>query len=500
MNLRGMCHHERVDPGFLSAGLRMSTSCEIVHRLEWEMTGNHIRENYLMKPWMRRLPVLLLTMMLATVAGCGGYAPDVSGAAANSPVTLSEGVRVVRVVETSGDVSVFRDDVGQGISAVQGMNLSGGDGFGTGTDAGALLGLDDDKSLQMGESVRMKVASLVGDALRNGTVIQLEKGTVLFRIKKKLAPGESFEVKTPTCVMGVRGTRFFVSVEDGVTRIGVFEGRVEALPLNVEAGTADAEAGTADAEAITTGAAVSIGPDEWLEISKDASFAALKPEPLSEEHIPAFVTDALLQEPEGVNPRWLTAIEASASENGSEVLNAVSPAGLNEGSGDGTGNGSFPKTDWNLMDGVDFGTPFSDVQRRMGMEGRVNPDQPGTRLFRFERAFIWVMVDADDRVIAYTISGFPLEIVDVSFTPEEWIARTDLDGQPLSAAEEVFGTKGRLSGKWSPALTGGTAEDYVWRVGDGLYLTAQLINGVISSLIYYDIDEEIVNADNMFRE
>ncbi|AKF05881.1 FecR family protein [Sandaracinus amylolyticus] len=57
-------------------------------------------------------------------------------------------------------------------------------------------------------------------------VWRLDEGAALFDVAP-LAEGGAFEVRTPHATVHVRGTVFAVSVEDGGTRVEVFEGRVD---------------------------------------------------------------------------------------------------------------------------------------------------------------------------------------------------------------------------------------------------------------------------------
>ncbi|RKX73258.1 MAG: hypothetical protein DRP87_19210, partial [Spirochaetes bacterium] len=64
--------------------------------------------------------------------------------------------------------------------------------------------------------------------------VEMTTGAVLAKVKK-LAGGESFKVKTPTAVCGVRGTEFGVKSTRGEkTEIAVKEGEVAVLPANVD--------------------------------------------------------------------------------------------------------------------------------------------------------------------------------------------------------------------------------------------------------------------------
>ena len=413
----------------------------------------------------RMLAIALMCAALTFSAGCGGTTARNAAVSATPQTALPEGVRIVQVAETTGEASVFRGDAGKGVPAIQGMNLAGGDGFGTGSDSDALLAIDTDKTIRTGPSVRMKVANLVGDALRNGTVIKLDEGTALFRLTRKLEPGESFEVSTPTCVMGVRGTRFFVTVTDEGTRIGVFEGLVEVFPVEAASGT--------------TAAAISVGVDAMLEVPETPSPKTLEVKPLSESVIPSFITIALRRDPEGVNPRWVEGANPEAEAGASSDAATLTVSGAQDGT---DGNTGPVKPGWNLIDRMALGTQLADVEKMLGMQRQPYPGIPQAWMFVFDPGYMVVRVDADERLTTFTILDFPLDRVTVPFTAEEWTDRTDLDGQPLSVAEEILGRKGQLCGKWSASVWGEDADEYIWKYDEGVYLTAMVTDDVITSV------------------
>ncbi len=125
-----------------------------------------------------------------------------------------------------GDVTVM--DKGQWISAEPAMQLVETQRLKTGDNSAA--------DVQIGESVvRVKENSeLILATLYKSEITGLEKNSMELTVgkllvkPKKLLKGESFQVKTPTAVAGVRGTQFVVeSFETRNTRVSVLEGKVK---------------------------------------------------------------------------------------------------------------------------------------------------------------------------------------------------------------------------------------------------------------------------------
>lgn len=124
-----------------------------------------------------------------------------------------------------GEAQVFRNNAWGG--ADMGMELAQGDRVRTG--AGGTV------DVQVGTSVvRVKEKSelalaalfLEGSTGIENTSLELALGTVLAK-PKKLVKGESFLIKTPTAVAGVRGTMFMVETSPSKdTRVEVVDGNV----------------------------------------------------------------------------------------------------------------------------------------------------------------------------------------------------------------------------------------------------------------------------------
>lgn len=142
-------------------------------------------------------------------------------------------VRSIQVSSVVGDMKVERVSKSGPFSAVEGMNLEIEDGLQTMDKSSSIISVDQDKTVEVYENVEMSVSQLVGIAQQNSeTAFDLKNGKIFIRIQKALKPDESFEISTPNCIMGVRGTQFYVIVENGETDVIVLEGKVEIALLS----------------------------------------------------------------------------------------------------------------------------------------------------------------------------------------------------------------------------------------------------------------------------
>ena len=99
------------------------------------------------------------------------------------------------------------------------------------TDRGgrARVALDDGSILNVGSDSSIKVVS--HDAAAQRTQVQLAYGRVRSSAVRLARAGSSFEVRTPTAVAGVVGTDFFLEFENNISRLVVFEGKVQMCNL-----------------------------------------------------------------------------------------------------------------------------------------------------------------------------------------------------------------------------------------------------------------------------
>lgn len=134
--------------------------------------------------------------------------------------------RVAKVESMQGEVTVYKSGQEKEYKGFKGMSLSEGDRIETGKKSWVLLGIDKDKGVKIGDNTTINISELKDLGEGNSTQFQVLKGKVWNEVKEKLNSNSKYEIKTPTAVMGVRGTEFFVSYENGILKVGVIEGEV----------------------------------------------------------------------------------------------------------------------------------------------------------------------------------------------------------------------------------------------------------------------------------
>ncbi|WP_031517238.1 FecR family protein [Desulfofalx alkaliphila] len=138
-------------------------------------------------------------------------------------------LRVAKIMAVQGNVKVLRAGGEKDFPAFKGMGLTQGDTIITGKDGRVTLELAQDKELKIGENSRVMISKLVQSLENNAdkTSLNLKAGQVYTNVKGELKPGAKYEIRTPTAVMGVRGTQFFVSIaSDGQAKVVTLEGVV----------------------------------------------------------------------------------------------------------------------------------------------------------------------------------------------------------------------------------------------------------------------------------
>jgi len=103
-------------------------------------------------------------------------------------------------------------------SAKVGMVLHEGDSIRTSTGSWALLNLDGGKTATV--EVKENTQLLLSELKKNDssdvkdTLLDVAIGKILIKVQKLRKESSKFEVKTPTSIVGVRGTVFAVEVEN----------------------------------------------------------------------------------------------------------------------------------------------------------------------------------------------------------------------------------------------------------------------------------------------
>ena len=124
--------------------------------------------------------------------------------------------RTATITDIKGKVDV-KTISGVWEAAKVGMALSEGDMITTKADSTATLNLSgaEEATVSMKPDSQMALAELMMDKKEGTqkTLLDLALGEILIKTQKLHAKESKFEVKTPTSIVGVRGTAFSVAVE-----------------------------------------------------------------------------------------------------------------------------------------------------------------------------------------------------------------------------------------------------------------------------------------------
>lgn len=219
----------------------------------------------------------IFILILLSLLGLGGC---------QKPADGLESLRLVQVSEATGDVQIKREKQTEDFSAVKGMNLNATDTLKTAPQSYATLNIDNEQTVDVWEQVDLQISELLSKSeILKGTKLNLQNGKLYIRIKKALNPGESFEITTPNCIMGVRGTEFFVSTDGSYTELAVLHGTV-TIALRSE---------PTKTQAVEVDHRVLIGP----EVKSISDIDVL---PLTQEDLDPMIVQEINQQPENINP------------------------------------------------------------------------------------------------------------------------------------------------------------------------------------------------------
>lgn len=139
-----------------------------------------------------------------------------------TPVPIADWDARVTLVE--GQVTIFSKGADEGVPAAEGMPLEEGDSVRTGAEGRAELAFSTNSVIALGPASIITLSDLAP----RQTLLNLDLGTLMAKLRWKGTPGRRMDVMTPTAVAAVRGTEFGVAVlEGGETSVAVFdEGRV----------------------------------------------------------------------------------------------------------------------------------------------------------------------------------------------------------------------------------------------------------------------------------
>jgi hypothetical protein len=176
------------------------------------------------------LLILALTILVAsTVVGCSGGSP--------CPSTLT----ILSITE--GEVLVMKKGTDDWVPAEQEMELDIGDTIKTGGNSSAEITFFDGSTMELGAGTEIEILSLDVACDTGVTTITLAQmiGDTISRVTGILDPASSYEVETPSGVVGVRGSAVRIQVfpdnwnyEGGATIVTNLEGNVYTISQGVE--------------------------------------------------------------------------------------------------------------------------------------------------------------------------------------------------------------------------------------------------------------------------
>lgn len=147
--------------------------------------------------------ISLIALLMLCVAGLG-FAQDMTK-------------RTAKISDIKGAVEV-RTAAGEVVPARVGMVLNEGDMVHTKSNSTAMLNVDgssETASVEVKANAKLKLSEMLENKKEGVqmTLLDLSMGEILIKAKKLHSEKSKFEVKTPTSIVGVKGTTFSVSVE-----------------------------------------------------------------------------------------------------------------------------------------------------------------------------------------------------------------------------------------------------------------------------------------------
>jgi ferric-dicitrate binding protein FerR (iron transport regulator) len=174
-------------------------------------------------------------------------------------------VGAARAAEQVGVAVTVRNDVTgklqtQTVKIEGGSNVFGREIVRTNLDSNAKIVLKDSTNLSVGPNSSVTLDNFVfqGDSDYKQAGFNLAKGA--FRFTSGGSDKRAYELKTPTAVIGVRGTDFSADVGEKTTHIEVKVGRILVCPRNrkVEANASDKESRRRGCAFVNEGEAVNV--------------------------------------------------------------------------------------------------------------------------------------------------------------------------------------------------------------------------------------------------
>ena len=176
-------------------------------------------------------PLLIFIILALCITPLAAVITD-----AGPAIASADGLARAAVIDDfSGTVKATQNEIE--FPAFNGLALSREDELDTGAESWSRLEIDEGQFAIIEENTNIQIAALA-DGLTEAktTRIHMLNGKVWFDVSREVVEGESFEVKTPTCALSVRGTVFSVIAGEEETALAVYNGTV-AIRAEKEDGT-----------------------------------------------------------------------------------------------------------------------------------------------------------------------------------------------------------------------------------------------------------------------
>ncbi len=152
-----------------------------------------------------------IILLLSVLIGSASYADDTSCSGA---LIDDNSAQTARLRHAAGDEEI----------ALEGVVMIPGDTLTTGSDSTIDLSLCDGSQIRVGPNSEY----FLDQTNDTSAVTELLRGSVRARVTPSTTPSDTvrFQVRTPTGVIGVRGTEFIVEENDGESQLFTLEGEV----------------------------------------------------------------------------------------------------------------------------------------------------------------------------------------------------------------------------------------------------------------------------------
>lgn len=174
-------------------------------------------------------PVSLLSLVV-----CFTFLLSLLGNAAAGSVQAAKSTRLAVITDVGGYATVQAAGASTAYQAYSNMGVNEGDYLETGSDSYVVLKLSDSGTeYTIGSNSEIYISELANKGSGKKSKLKMWAGSVWSSVKKLVSDDDEEEVETPTSVMGVRGTQFFISVDPktGETKLVVASGVVRSTTL-----------------------------------------------------------------------------------------------------------------------------------------------------------------------------------------------------------------------------------------------------------------------------